>query len=54
MEDHAREIEDRAQSLCKSALERLEHAEGGLKPLSERAVNSSLRPNANCRTRLEL
>jgi chromosome segregation ATPase len=27
MEDHAREIEDRAQSLCKSALERLEHAE---------------------------
>jgi hypothetical protein len=54
MEDHAREIEDRAQSLCKSALERLEHAEGGLKPLSERAVNSSLRSNANCRTRLEL
>lgn len=27
MEDHARETEDRAQSLCKSALERLKRAE---------------------------
>jgi len=27
MEDHAREIEARAQSLCKNALERLKHAE---------------------------
>jgi len=27
MEDHARETEDRAQSLCKSAFERLERAE---------------------------
>src|SRR5258705_4004353 len=54
IEDHARETEARAQSLCKSAVERLKGAEKRLRLPNARDLTLSMRPIASCKRRPEL
>ena len=49
MEEHARETEARAQSLCASALEKCELPKCELRPPSGRNVNSSSLQNISCK-----